>query len=171
MNTRSLQAVYLCSAILILGFSSLCNARGEFFSEPRAPFLISPDEVVERVVLPEAPVAPTGFVERVFAWLRGIRPVVAAERAQELIDSARAKNPNAILFIETRGPLEVSDKPLRLGSKMCLMLSPAGGFVASSDLTAAALIAVDNAEFVSIGTMGHGLGVIDGGGKARSGHR
>lgn len=169
MNTRSLQAVYLCLAILILGFSSLCNARGEFFSEPRAPFLISPDEVVERVVLPEAPVAPTGFVERVFAWLRGIRPVVAAERAQELIDSARAKNPNAILFIETRGPLEVSDKPLRLGSKMCLMLSPAGGFVASSDLTAAALIAVDNAEFVSIGTMGHGLGVIDGGGKAVTG--
>ena len=169
MNTRSLQGVYLCLAILILGFSSLCNARGEFFSEPRAPFLISPDEVVERVVLPEAPVAPTGFVERVFAWLRGIRPVVAAERAQELIDSARAKNPDAILFIETRGPLEVSDKPLRLGSKMCLMLSPAGGFVASSDLTAAALIAVDNAEFVSIGTMGHGLGVIDGGGKAVTG--
>ena len=169
MNTRSIKAVYLCLAILILGFSSLCNARGEFFSEPRAPFLISPDEVVERVVLPEAPVAPTGFVERVFAWLRGIRPVVAAERAQELIDSARAKNPNAILFIETRGPLEVSDKPLRLGSKMCLMLSPAGGFVASSDLTAAALIAVDNAEFVSIGTMGHGLGVIDGGGKAVTG--
>ena len=147
------------------------NVNAEIFSEPQAPFLVSPDEVVERVVLPEAPVAQTGFVECLHVWWSGASPKrsVLAETAQALIDEARAKSPNAILLIETRGPLEIGATPLRLGSKMRLLISQSGGIFASSNITATSLIALENAELASIEPKGAGAGVIDGGGKAVTG--
>lgn len=75
------------------------GAAQHFFSEPDAPFFASVNETVVRVVLPEA---------------------VAAGDAQALIDAARAKSPHSVLILETRGPLQVTDAHLRLGSRMCL---------------------------------------------------
>ena len=155
-------------ARLFISLIPVCSANAEFFSEPQASFLISSDEVIERVVLPEVPAAPAGFVDCLLGWWKGgASPwAVAGETAQALIDAARAKNPNAILLIETRGPVEIGATPLRIGSKMRLLISQAGGVFASSNLTATSLITLENAELSSIEAGGAGAGVIDGRGQA-----
>ena len=86
-----------------------------FFTAPEAPFITHPKEKVLPVDLPAGPV----------------------EAAQTLIDSARKENPNAVLLLLAKGNLEVSVNPLRLGSKMCLFLSPSTGLTARADSSGA----------------------------------
>ena len=152
-------------AMLSIGSSILANAQ--FFSEPDAPFLVSKEESVQIVELPLAEPTELGFIE----WLKGakMRQVVSAEDAQAVIDKARAEKPDALLVLETRSPIEVGANPLRLGSKMFLVLSQNAGVVASPEITAKALIEIANAELVSISASDPELGAIDGGGKPVSG--
>ena len=120
---------------------SMTGWSGSLFTPPEAPFIASPKEVVHRVTLPAGKV----------------------EAAQALIDTARKEKPEAILLLEAAGNLEVETAPLRLGSKMCLHLSPSAGVVASANATAPCLIAVENAAFVSISSDGTGCAILDGG--------
>jgi len=114
-----------------------------FFTTPEAPFITRPGEIVQRVELPAGPV----------------------EAAQALIDSARKEKPDAVLLLVAAGNLEVGPAPLRLRSKMCLLLSPSSGLNAKVDCSSPSLVSVEKAEFVSISSTGPGPATLDGGGK------
>jgi hypothetical protein len=89
----------------------------------------------------------------------------SVDKAQKLIDAARAASPEAFLIIDAQGTLEVEANPLRLGSKMCLSFSPSSSIQADGDTTASNLISIVDSEFVSIKSAGPGLALIDGGKK------
>lgn len=168
MTKTSLKTpILLSAAMAFTTLGPIFTAKAQFFSEPDAPFYLSPDEVVVRVELPVASAPELGLLDK----LKGkeARQVVPAEAAQALIDAARSASPEAFLVIETQGPIEVGATPLRLGSKMRLSISPGGGIVASPGLTAPALIAIENGTDVSITAKGFGAGVVDGGGKSVTG--
>lgn len=143
------------------------GATQHFFTEPDAPFMVSPDETIEVVPLPEVERQKSSLLERLQGKESPSASPVAA--AQALIDAARAKNSESILLIETRGPLEVTDTPLRLGSRMCLKISAGGEIRAAENCTAPSLIEVKDAESVAILSSGQVMGVIDGGGKPVAG--
>ena len=142
-------------------------AMQQFFREPDAPFLVSADETVERVTLPEVVAAAPSLLGK----LTGEKAVaaVAVSQAQAVIDATRVKSPDAVLIFETRGPIEVTDTPLRLGSRMFLQVSAGGGIIAADNCTAASLIEIKDAEAVTILSRGPGIGVIDGRGKPVTG--
>ena len=142
-------------------------AMQQFFREPDAPFLVSADETVERVTLPEVVAAAPSL----FGRLTGEKAVapVAVSQAQAVIDATRVKSPDAVLIFETRGPIQVTDTPLRLGSRMFLQVSAGGGIIAADNCTAASLIEIKDAEAVTIFSRGPGIGVIDGRGKPVTG--
>lgn len=142
-------------------------AMQQFFREPDAPFLVSADETAERVTLPEVvAVAPS-----LLGTLIGEKAVaaVAVSQAQAVIDATRVKSPDAVLIFETRGPIEVTDTPLRLGSRMFLQVSAGGGIIAADNCTAASLIEIKDAQAVTVFSRGPGIGVIDGRDKPVSG--
>ena len=128
----------------------LISAQGRtenLFTPPEASFITNPKEAIHRVSLPAG----------------------KAEAAQALIDAARKEKPDAVLLLEATGNLEVGTAPLRLGSKMCLHLSPSAGVVASTSCSAPSLISVEKAEFVSVSSDGTGCALLDGGAKPVTG--
>lgn len=139
----------LLSLALTFSLSSFLSAQTaeHLFTPPEAPFITGPKEETHRVSLPAGTV----------------------EAAQALIDAARKEKPEAVLVLEPAGNLEVGAAPLRLGSKMCLQLSPSAGLTAEADCSAPSLISVEKAEFVSISSRGPGPATLDGGSKAVTG--
>ena len=119
------------------------SAAEKFFTPPDAAFVLSPDEQIKRVAVAAGSV----------------------DEAQKAIDAARVASPAAFLIIDVQGTLEVEANPLRLGSKMCLQLSPTSAIEADEDATAPSLISIVDAEFVSVKSAGSGLALIDGGKK------
>ena len=149
---RLVTTSFCCSFLslaLTCSFSPLLSAQTaeHFFTPPEAPFITGPKEEIHRVSLPAG----------------------SADAAQALIDAARKEKPEAILIIEPAGNLEVGAAPLRLGSKMCLQLSPSAGLTAGADCSAPSLISVEKAEFVSISSRGPDPATLDGGSKAVTG--
>ncbi len=145
-------ASFCCSFLslaLTCSFSPLLYAQTaeHFFTPPEAPFITGPNEEIHRVSLPAG----------------------TADAAQALIEAARKEKPEAVLILEPAGNLEVGAAPLRLGSKMCLQLSPSAGLTAAPNCSAPSLISVEKAEFVSISSKGPGPATLDGGSKAVTG--
>ena len=143
---------FYCSLLslgLTCSFSPLLSAQTaeHFFTPPDAPFISGPKEEIHRISLPAG----------------------TAETAQTLIDAARKEKPEAVLILEPAGNLEVGTAPLRLGSKMCLQLSPSAGLTAGANCSAPSLISVEKAEFVSVSSRGPGPATLDGGSKAVTG--
>jgi hypothetical protein len=166
-NMKKAPSCLLKSAICILSIAITANAAERFFTQPDAPFSISAREEVVKVELPLAAASEWSFLDRMMG--KEVRKVVPAETAQAAIDAARAANPEALLEIETQDPVEVGADPLRLGSKMRLLISRNGGIVASPESTASALIAIENSEDVFITSLEEGSGVVDGAGKSVTG--
>jgi hypothetical protein len=139
----------LLSLALTCSFSHLLSAQTaeHFFTPPEAPFITGPKEETHRVSLPAG----------------------TADAAQGLIDAARKEKPQAVLILEPAGNLEVNSAPLRIGSKMCLQLSPSVGLKAGANCSAPSLISVEKAEFVSVSSSGAGAATLDGGGKSVTG--
>jgi len=135
--------------LLALCFQALLPAHSaeQFFTPPEAPFITGPKEEIHRVSLPAG----------------------TADAAQALIDAARKERPEAVLVLEPAGNLEVGTAPLRLGSKMCLQLSPSAGLTAGANCSAPSLIAIEKAEFVSVSSRGPSAATLDGGSKAING--
>ena len=79
------------------------QAKEHFFTAPEAPFISGAKEAIANIEI-------TGGM-------------VAA--AQSLIDHARQAKPDAMLVIRLSGTLTVSGAPLRLGSRMCLVMAKA----------------------------------------------
>ena len=134
---------------LALCFQALLptHSAEQFFTPPEAPFITGPREEIHRVSLTAGNV----------------------DAAQALIDTARKEKPEAVLVLEPAGNLEVGTAPLRLGSKMCLQLSPSAGLTAGANCSAPSLISIDKAEFVSISSRGPSPATLDGGSKAVTG--
>ena len=134
------------SLLLALSFCALLSVHSaeQFFTPPEAPFVTGPKEEIHRVSLPSG----------------------TADSAQALIDAARKDKPEAVLILEPAGNLEVGTTPLRLGSKMCLQLSPSAGLTAGANCSAPSLISIEKAEFVSVSSRGPGPATLDGGSKA-----
>ena len=135
--------------VLALSFCVMLPAHSaeQFFTPPEAPFITGPKEEIHRVSLPAG----------------------TADAAQALIDAARKEKPEAVLILEPAGNLEVGSAPLRLGSKMCLQLSPSAGLKAGANCSAPCLISVEKAEFVSVSSSGAGAATLDGAGKSVTG--
>ena len=135
--------------VLALSLQALLPAHSaeQFFTSPEAPFITGPKEEIHRVSLPAG----------------------TADEAQGLIDAARKEKPEAVLILEPAGNLEVGTAPLRLGSKMCLQLSPSAGLKAGANCSAPSLISVEKAEFVSVSSRGPSAATLDGAGKSVSG--
>ena len=140
---------YFLSFAIILSSPLFLSAQSTepFFTPPEAPFITGPKEEIHRVSLPAG----------------------AVDAAQALIDAARKEKPEAVLVLEPAGNLEVGTAPLRLGSKMCLQLSPSAGLMAGANCSAPSLISIDKAEFVSVSSSGTGAATLDGGGKSVNG--
>ena len=107
---RLVPTSFCCSFLslaLTCSFPPLLSAQTaeHFFTPSEAPFITGPKEEIHRVSLPAG----------------------TADAAQALIDAARKEKPEAVLILEPAGNLEVGAAPLRLGSKMCLQLSPSAG--------------------------------------------
>ena len=139
--------LFTCFSLII------AQARADYdraFTPPDAPFIQSVKEVNKRLVL------PAGLVDQ----------------AQKVIDAARAAQPAAFLILEPNGPLVVGANPLRLGSRMSLMLTPTAGIIAGPSATARSLVLIEKAELVSISSTGPGPAPLQGGGVsgARSGY-
>lgn len=113
------------------------------FTPPEAPFVTTLNEELYRVILPAGTV----------------------ESAQTLIDEARRARPGAHLILEASGPLVVRAYPLRLGSRMSLHLSSAAGITADRTASAASLIDIEKADYVSVSSSGPGPALLDGGKK------
>jgi len=138
-------------------------AADQFFTPPEAPFIVSTNEQIVRVILPSAGEQAPGLLDGLLGHKTD--NTVPAEKAQAAIDEARTANPNAFLLIETRGPVKVGDRPLKLGSRMSLILSPSGGVAAAPGAKAASLIEIADAEMVAVTSVGPGVAQIDGGGQ------
>jgi hypothetical protein len=146
-NSRNMSSFLSTSFFLLaLSFCPLLPAHSaeQFFTPPEAPFITGPKEEIHRVSLPAG----------------------TADAAQALIDAARKEKPEAVLVLEVTGNLEIGSTPLRLGSKMCLQLSPSAGVTAGANCSAPSLISIDKAEFVSVSSRGPGPATLDGGSKA-----
>jgi Right handed beta helix region/Periplasmic copper-binding protein (NosD) len=134
---------FFLSLGLTCSFSPLLSAQTaeHFFTPPDAPFITRLEEKIHRISLPAG----------------------TAEASQTLIDAARKEKPEAILILQPTGNLTIGSTPLRLGSKMCLQLSPFAGLTAGANCSAPSLISVEKAEFVSISSSGPGPATLDGG--------
>ena len=151
-SNRQVPTSFYCSLLslaLTCSFSPLLSAQTaeHNFTPPVAPFITGPKEEIHRVSLPAG----------------------TAETAQSLIDAARKEKPEAILILQTTGNLTIGSTPLRLGSKMCLQLSPSTGLTAGANCSAPSLILIEKAEFVSVSSVGPGPATLDGGDKSITG--
>ena len=149
---RLVTTSFCCSFLslaLTCSFPPLLSAQTaeHFFTPSEAPFITGPKEEIHRVSLPAG----------------------TADAAQALIDAARKEKPEAVLILEPAGNLEIGAAPLRLGSKMCLQLSPSAGLTAGANCSAPSLISVEKAELVSVSCRGPGPATLDGGSKAVTG--
>ena len=130
-------------ATTLIAAAPACFAAEKFFTPPDVSFVLSSEEQFKRVALVGG----------------------SADQAQKVIDAARTASPGAFLIIDVQGTLEVEANPLRLGSRMCLQLSPTSAIQANKNASAPSLISIVDAEFVSIKSAGPGLALIDGGKK------
>jgi hypothetical protein len=138
----SLKKTLLFPCLTLIITQAQASFAASFFTPPDAPFIQSAKELTKRIVL------PAGLVDQ----------------AQKAIDSARAAQPNAFLILEPSGLLVVGANPLRLGSRMNLILSPSAGISAASGATARSLVLIEKSGLVSISSTGPGPAPITGGG-------
>ena len=133
------------TALLIFLFVAMevILRAASLFTPPEAPFVTTLNEELYRVILPAGTI----------------------ESAQTLIDEARRARPEVHLILEASGPLVVTANPLRLGSRMSLHLSSAAGITADRAASAASLIDIEKADYVSVSSSGPGPALLDGGKK------
>jgi len=122
-------------------------AQTRYFHPPDSPFITSPDETVETLSINSESLA----------------------KVQEALNTARKARPAAVVVLRLAGTLTVHDSPLRIASKTCVLFDDKARLVAGQNVTAEALIAVENAEFVSISSVGPVRAILDGGERVRTG--
>jgi hypothetical protein len=121
--------------ILILFFALPFIGKSQsFFSQPVMTFIHRPTETISEL----------SFTNE------------SLTQIQSVIDARRVSNPNDIIRITLNNKLTIGTTPLKLSDKMLLFLNNTT-IEASSSATATSLIAVENAHFVSIGSLNSGI--------------
>jgi len=129
-----------CVSLLIASYGF---AAEHFFTPPDAPFIIEPKEKIIAIKLSSG----------------------GAEGAQAQIDSARKTASNAVLVARVSGKLVVGKNSLRLGSRTCLVMDEGATIEAAADASAASLLEIAGAEFVSVSSAASERGALDGKGR------
>ena len=132
-------------ATLLMGKTGM--AAEHFFTPPESPFIMEPNESVEKIELSSG----------------------TAADAQMKIDAGRKIKAHSVLVIRLSGKLVVGKAPLRLSSRTCLTLNEGASIVAAADATAESLLEITGAEFVSISSGGSGRGLLDSRGRQLAG--
>ena len=140
---------YLGVSALLALISPAWAGTEKFFTPPEAPFAVKLNENIVAVRLPSGP----------------------AEAAQGAIDATRKDHPEALLSLEAQGTIQIGAKPLKLGSRMMLKLSPTAGVAAAPDCSATALVEMADVDTVSVTSSGPGVALLDGMGKPVTGIR
>jgi hypothetical protein len=156
MKRREFVKAVAVGLLLYLITSPLSTADGKNQKElppapvhsPAGPFVTSPTETVR----------PMSFGS-----------VPAGRVAQALIE-ARREEPNAVLLATLSGTITVTNAPLRVPSRTCVIFAPGGAVVAGPHVGADCLVEIANAEFVSLSTQS-GTVSLDGGGRVAIGVR
>lgn len=132
-------------AVLACGFANVSgHAADSFYTPPSLSNHAAPGQVDTVVKLPGG----------------------AAKAAQAAIDRARQDNPTAVLVFEVEGDIEIRSEPLRLGSRMSLLLSPRAGLRAAPECTASSLLQISGGDLITVSSAGPGPAVLDGAGKS-----
>ncbi len=89
----------------------------------------------------------------------------SVEELQTGLDTLRESDSEATIIAVLKKGLEVSAKPLRLGSRMVLVFDTGAYLKAAEDATATSLVLVEDARYVALGSVSvTERGVLDGGG-------
>jgi len=147
----------ICLTLLLLvAASSLSTADDKNQKElppapvhsPAGPFVISPTETVRRMSFRSAP-----------AW-----------RVGRALAEVRRKEPNTVLLVTLSGTITVTEVPLRVPSRTCVVFAAGGTVTAGADTSADCLVEIADAEFVSLSTQS-GVALLDGRGRVAIGVR
>jgi len=146
-----------CLALLLLVTASSLSTAADTeqkelppapVQDPAGPFVISPNETVRRMSFRSAP----------------------AGRVGRTLGEARRKEPDAVLVATLSGTVTVTDVPLRVPSRTCVVFAPGGSVTAGPDAGADCLVDIADAEFVSLSTES-GTALLDGRGRIATGVR
>ncbi len=129
----------------------------DFYQTPSMPFIIAPGE-------------------RVIALELG---TVSAEDAQKMLDSKHAQDANAVVVASANGVITVTNAPLTLTSRTCLIYRKGARITAAKGCSASELVLIKDAECVSMAPAdvspkseaGIGRFAMDGGGGSVTGVR
>jgi len=145
MKTQKSVVLALCLSTAALLPSSARAA--DWYHTPESPFITREGEEVHTIELASLPVA----------------------NAQQALTAARKSQPDAVIVLKLSGELVVSDAPLKIGSRTCVMLGEGARFTASETARAEALLSVEAGEFVSLAGAGRDLAALDGAGRVAVG--
>lgn len=136
-------------AFLLCVPASAAEKAAVWYQTPQAAFILGPSEEVRRLSPPAGPVAAV----------------------QQAIDEARRAAPEAVLVVRLDGTYTVTDQPLKIGSRTCVLFAPGSRLVAGEGAKAAALVLIEKAEYVALAGEGEGEArpVLDGCGVIRDG--
>ena len=154
------------------GDTTTAPDEGIYFNyAAESPFSTADDK--NQKELPPAPVhSPAGpFVT---SPTETVRPMsfgsVPAGRVGQALIEARREEPNAVLLATLSGTITVTNAPLRVPSRTCVIFAPGGAVVAGPHVGADCLVEIADAEFVSLSTQS-GTVSLDGGGRVAIGVR
>jgi len=88
----------------------------------------------------------------------------------QALTGARREEPNAVLLATLSGTITVTDVPLRIPSRTCVVFAPGGAVTAGSDAGADCLVEIADVEFVSLSPQS-GTVSLDGRGRVATGVR
>jgi len=93
-----------------------------------------------------------------------------AGRVGQALTGARREELNAVLLATLSGTITVTDVPLRVPSRTCVVFAPGGAVTAGPDAGADCLVEIADVEFVSLSTQS-GTVSLDGRGRVATGVR
>ena len=119
--------------------------RDGYFATPESPFITAPGEEVAIVQMQSGGMA----------------------QVQNQLDVARNAKPEAVIVLKLSGTVTVTGKPLKLGSRTCVVFAEGARIVA--DTAVPALICIERAELISLSASDTFRGTLDGNGRAEVG--
>ncbi len=90
---------------------------------------------------------------------------------QELLDRVDTRSSDKVIFLTITGKVKVAGEPLRFGSRTWVDFAEGSSVEDGEKATAAALISIENAEYVNLSGSGLDRTVVDGMARAKNGIR
>jgi len=132
--------------LLLLNVAFSAFARPAYFAPPESPYILHKEEHIQSITISKGTVSDL----------------------QAKIDDCRLAHPDDVIVVCLEVPLVVKKAPLRLPSRMCLILDDGVQITAHRSAKAEVLILIESAEFVSVSGVGLDRAVLDGQSKCPS---